>query len=66
MDKCPFCNSKAGYRINTVERLVAWYEWDGAAIDTTLEWISGGKQCYCIDCDKIVTKYIEDDERWIR
>lgn len=62
IDKCPFCGSKAGYQTKTVERLFGWYEWDGTAIDTSRDWISGGKNHYCMDCGKVVTKYIKETE----
>ncbi len=62
MNECPFCKSETGYETKTVERLVTWCEWNGEAINTEMEWISGGKQYYCIDCEKIVTKFLKDNK----
>ena len=61
LTKCPFCGSNTGYQKRTVERLTTWIDWDSEPINTTLEVLSGGRQLYCMDCEKIVTKYVKGD-----
>lgn len=62
MNECPFCSGKTGYETKAVSRLITWLDWEGEAVNTEIDWISGGKECRCMDCGKVVTKYIKDGE----
>ncbi len=67
MTECPFCRKDDGYSTRSLYRHERIVEWNHKIYDTTVEYISGGNQCYCLSCGKIVTKYvnknIEEEEK---
>ena len=58
--ECLHCGSDTGYEVKTVERLLTWYGWDNEAINTTMDYISGGVQKRCMDCRKVIKE--QEDE----
>ena len=64
MEECPHCKSIDGYYEKRIVSYCQYFDFEGEIIDASeFQKVRGGKNKYCENCNRDITKHFESKEK---